>query len=121
VNLESTSYAPKPAQPPATPVASPDHSPSAKIKRRLPEKSVGTDSVATEAFEPHSISKRESRAWPQEQGEKEKDHWPALPIESLGEHVAADAEGWEANLRAWQRRQKLDREQRGILWNESPS
>jgi hypothetical protein len=108
----------KVAHTPATPVVSPSRPPSLKVERRLPKKTVEEDTSAPMALQPRSVSKGESLARPQEQ-EEEWDHWPALPAESLGEDVAsATAEDWEAQLRAWQRLQKLDREQRGILWNE---
>jgi hypothetical protein len=44
------------------------------------------------------------------------DNWPTLPDER-----AADSIDGEEVWRAWQRRQRLDQEQRGVAWNESPS
>lgn len=120
VRLESK-YTPAAAYTSATPVVSPDRPPSSKVEQRLPERAIEEDNAVAVIFQPRSVSKEESRVRPQEQG-GEKDHWPELPAESLGEDVAdGTAEAWEAHLRAWQRRQKLDREQRGILWNELPS
>jgi hypothetical protein len=31
-----------------------------------------------------------------------------------------ESDEWEARLRAWQRLQRLELEQKGILWNELP-
>jgi hypothetical protein len=92
-----------------------------KVERRLSERAIEEDNSAVAIFQPRSDSQGENRAWPQKQ-EEEMDHWPELPGKSLEENVADNtAEDWEIHLRAWQRRQKLDQEQRGILWNESPS
>jgi hypothetical protein len=120
VNLESE-YAPAATHTSATPVAPPGHLPSPKVEQRLSEKTVGKDRPPAATLQPRSSSQGESHAWPQE-WEEEKDRWPALPTGCMEEETASDtAENWEAHLRAWKRRQKLDREQRGILWNESPS
>jgi hypothetical protein len=43
------------------------------------------------------------------------DRWPTL----LDPEPPA-TDDWEVNLRTWQRLQRLDREQRGHVWNESP-
>lgn len=120
VNLESE-YTPATAYTSPTPVVSPDRPPSLKVERRLSERAIEEDNSAVAIFQPRSDSQGENRAWPQKQ-EEEMDHWPELPGKSLEENVADNtAEDWEIHLRAWQRRQKLDQEQRGILWNESPS
>jgi hypothetical protein len=116
VKLKSK-YAPAATHTPA----SPDHPPPSNAELRLPEKAIEEDTAANVIFQPRSDSQGKNRAWLQKQ-EEEMGHWPELPAESLGEDVADDTAGsWETHLRAWQRRQKLDREQRGILWNESPS
>jgi hypothetical protein len=116
VKLKSK-YAPAATHTPA----SPDHPPPSNAELRLPEKAIEEDNAAAAISQPRSDSQGKTHTWPQKQ-EEEMDRWPELPAESLEENVADDtAEGWEAHLRAWQRCQKLDREQRGILWNESPS
>lgn len=65
--------------------------------------------------EPRPTESRQAgvEQWPQEPA---KDRWPELPDERP--FVVDD---WEVNWRAWRRLQRLDREQRGHLWNESPS
>ena len=52
--------------------------------------------------------------------ERVVDRWPSLPDEGRSVDEAASAADWESTVRAWQRLQRLDWEQRGILWNESP-
>ena len=47
----------------------------------------------------------------------------ALMIDGTGVRAGdedASITDWEGRMRTWQRWQRLDREQRGILWNESP-
>jgi hypothetical protein len=46
----------------------------------------------------------------------EREPWPALPDEDEPEPTSAN---WEARLRTWRRRWRLEREQRGDPWNES--
>jgi hypothetical protein len=46
-------------------------------------------------------------------------HW--LPLPELPADLSSEAPGsedWEIELREWQHLQKLEREQRGLLWNE---
>ena len=48
------------------------------------------------------------------------DRWPSLPDERRAGDEDATITDWEGRMRTWQRLQRLDREQRGILWNELP-
>jgi hypothetical protein len=66
-----------------------------------------------------------SPSWPRptrEQGdlwgttEAEQLYWPALPDEDETDSASWN---WEARLRTWRRRQRLEREQRGDPWSES--
>jgi hypothetical protein len=46
-------------------------------------------------------------------------HWSTLPKEAFPATEDDRAtEGWERKLRTWQRMHRLDREQRGLPWNE---
>jgi hypothetical protein len=66
-------------------------------------------------------SARRDRGWEWKvlPGGEEESHWPALP--GTGEAKQNEEESyqvWQARLRAWQHRQRLDREQRGERWSE---
>jgi hypothetical protein len=53
-------------------------------------------------------------AWP----EPPEGHWPALAGAASPATEGLPAEEWEQRLRDWRRQQRLDREQRGLLWSE---
>ena len=55
-----------------------------------------------------------------EMSEYAEGRWPTLPDDERFTYRPTFAEDWERELRAWRRVQRLDREQRGILWNELP-
>lgn len=66
-----------------------------------------------------------TRPWPASEwqgiyGPQDRERWPALPDEAPL-FVESPATGdWAGYWRDWQRLQRLDREQRGCLWSESP-
>ncbi|MBI4538139.1 MAG: hypothetical protein HY704_01345 [Gemmatimonadetes bacterium] len=42
-----------------------------------------------------------------------QDPWPELPEDPEPDPL----DGWDAALRGWERLQRLEREQRGVLWS----
>jgi hypothetical protein len=59
---------------------------------------------------------------PDRDEDRPHDRWPDLPREAFPAEEPEDAltaEAWEARRRAWQRRQRLDEEQKGNPWSAS--
>jgi hypothetical protein len=53
----------------------------------------------------------------QSEPEVEQLPWPELPAHDLASDGDGELPGWRRQMREWERSQRLDREQRGILWS----